>query len=68
MGIVFFLQNIKNKILTEYTNLRQDPKYQEQKKRCDYLHKKLAYIKKLIATYDNMDKLSSSATGVLASS
>lgn len=47
------LQNLKNKIRQEYKYQKDDHKYMEQKKRFEYLHKKLGHIKRLILDYDN---------------
>lgn len=32
--------------------LQKFPGYREEKKRCEYLHEKLSYIKQLIIDYD----------------
>ncbi|XP_064608066.1 RNA polymerase II elongation factor ELL-like [Liolophura sinensis] len=45
-------ENLKNMILKEYRSRKSDQKYVEQKKRFDYLHKKLGHIKQLIVEYD----------------
>lgn len=45
-------QNLKNKIRKEYKMQKSDPKYVAQKKRFEYLHKKLGHIKQLILEYD----------------
>ncbi|XP_046329647.1 RNA polymerase II elongation factor ELL-like [Haliotis rufescens] len=45
-------ETLKNRILEEYQTQKSDPKFIEQKKRYDYLHKKLAHIKKLIMHFD----------------
>lgn len=45
-------EDLKEKITSEYKLQKGDTKYLEQKKRFDYLHRKLAYIKKLILEYD----------------
>ncbi|XP_074651808.1 RNA polymerase II elongation factor ELL2-like [Tubulanus polymorphus] len=47
-------ENIKNKILTEYKNIKADPKFVEQKKRFEYLHNKLAHVKRKILEYDQL--------------
>ncbi|XP_052697883.1 RNA polymerase II elongation factor ELL-like [Crassostrea angulata] len=46
-------ENLKNKIRQEYKYQKDDHKYMEQKKRFEYLHKKLGHIKRLILDYDN---------------
>lgn len=33
-------------------SLQTNPNYSQEKNRCEYLHNKLAHIKKLIAEYD----------------
>lgn len=47
-----FLQKLKELIRTEYKVQKEDIKYIEQKKRFEYLHKKLGFIKELILDYD----------------
>uniref|UniRef100_A0A4W3JCN6 Elongation factor for RNA polymerase II 2 n=1 Tax=Callorhinchus milii TaxID=7868 RepID=A0A4W3JCN6_CALMI len=40
-------------VLQEYWKItKNSPNYHEEKRRCEYLHKKLAHIKRLIADYD----------------
>ncbi|XP_032902967.1 RNA polymerase II elongation factor ELL isoform X2 [Amblyraja radiata] len=46
-------KNIHDQILQEYRNIKKtNPNYSQEKYRCEYLHNKLAHIKKLIAEYD----------------
>ncbi|KAH3833030.1 RNA polymerase II elongation factor ELL2-like [Dreissena polymorpha] len=45
-------KDIEDRIREEYRSQKSDIKFVEQKKRFEYLHKKLAYIKKLILDYD----------------
>ncbi|XP_066492344.1 RNA polymerase II elongation factor ELL [Tiliqua scincoides] len=46
-------KTIHDQILQEYRKIkRTNPHYSQEKNRCEYLHKKLAHIKKLIAEYD----------------
>ncbi|KAG7488018.1 hypothetical protein MATL_G00029900 [Megalops atlanticus] len=46
-------QTIHNQILQEYRKIKKtNPNYSQEKNRCEYLHNKLAHIKKLIAEYD----------------
>ncbi|KAL6107759.1 ell [Pungitius sinensis] len=46
-------KTIHNQILQEYHNIKKtNPNYSQEKNRCEYLHNKLAYIKRLIAEYD----------------
>ncbi|XP_061593660.1 RNA polymerase II elongation factor ELL [Cololabis saira] len=46
-------KTIHNQILEEYHKIKKtNPNYSQEKNRCEYLHKKLAHIKKLIAEYD----------------
>ncbi|XP_017262403.1 RNA polymerase II elongation factor ELL [Kryptolebias marmoratus] len=46
-------QTIHNQILQEYHKIKKtNPNYSQEKNRCEYLHNKLAHIKKLIAEYD----------------
>ncbi|XP_073332137.1 RNA polymerase II elongation factor ELL isoform X1 [Pagrus major] len=44
---------IHNQILQEYHKIKKtNPNYSQEKNRCEYLHNKLAHIKRLIAEYD----------------
>ncbi|XP_041370283.1 RNA polymerase II elongation factor ELL-like [Gigantopelta aegis] len=43
---------LKNRIMQEYLAQKSDEKFIEQKKRFNYLHLKLAHIKKLISDFD----------------
>uniref|UniRef100_A0A3Q3W5C0 OCEL domain-containing protein n=1 Tax=Mola mola TaxID=94237 RepID=A0A3Q3W5C0_MOLML len=46
-------KTVHNKILQEYRKIKKsNPNYQQEKSRCEYLHNKLAHIKKLISEYD----------------
>ncbi|KAF4097724.1 RNA polymerase II elongation factor ELL [Onychostoma macrolepis] len=46
-------KTIHNQILEEYRKIKKtNPNYSQDKNRCEYLHNKLAHIKKLIAEYD----------------
>ncbi|MBN3303201.1 ELL factor, partial [Amia calva] len=46
-------KTIHNQILQEYRKIKKtNPNYSQEKNRCEYLHNKLAHIKKLIAEYD----------------
>uniref|UniRef100_A0A3B3TEJ2 Elongation factor RNA polymerase II n=1 Tax=Paramormyrops kingsleyae TaxID=1676925 RepID=A0A3B3TEJ2_9TELE len=46
-------KTIRNQILQEYHKIKKtNPNYGQEKNRCEYLHNKLAHIKKLIAEYD----------------
>ncbi|GFY75383.1 RNA polymerase II elongation factor ELL2 [Trichonephila inaurata madagascariensis] len=44
---------IKGKIYKEYRAYQQDPSYIEALKKFNFLHNKLAYIKRLVSEYDN---------------
>ncbi|XP_051979685.1 RNA polymerase II elongation factor ELL-like [Xyrauchen texanus] len=47
-------KTIHNQILQEYRKIKKiNPNYSQEKNRCEYLHNKLAHIKKLIAKYDH---------------
>ncbi|XP_026099322.1 RNA polymerase II elongation factor ELL-like [Carassius auratus] len=47
-------KTIHNQILGEYRKIKKtNPNYSQEKNRCEYLHNKLAHIKKLIAEYDH---------------
>ncbi|KAM6980662.1 RNA polymerase II elongation factor ELL2 [Aplochiton taeniatus] len=43
-------QEVHEEVLKEYQ--KHSPNYQEEKQRCEYLHNKLAHIKRLIADFD----------------
>ncbi|XP_015235379.1 PREDICTED: RNA polymerase II elongation factor ELL2 isoform X2 [Cyprinodon variegatus] len=46
-------QKIQIEVLKEYKKMKQhNPNYHEEKQRCEYLHNKLAHIKRLIADFD----------------
>uniref|UniRef100_A0A8C8F2X7 OCEL domain-containing protein n=1 Tax=Oncorhynchus tshawytscha TaxID=74940 RepID=A0A8C8F2X7_ONCTS len=46
-------QEVHEEVLQEYNKMRQhSPNYQVEKQRCEYLHNKLAHIKRLIADFD----------------
>uniref|UniRef100_A0A3P9LPL2 Elongation factor RNA polymerase II n=1 Tax=Oryzias latipes TaxID=8090 RepID=A0A3P9LPL2_ORYLA len=46
-------KTIHNQILQEYHKIKKtNPNYSQEKNRCEYLHNKLAHIKKLIAEFD----------------
>ncbi|XP_063075935.1 RNA polymerase II elongation factor ELL-like [Engraulis encrasicolus] len=47
-------QTIRNQIFQEYRQIKKDnPNYSQDKSRCEYLHRKLAHIKKTIGEYDH---------------
>ncbi|XP_053157450.1 RNA polymerase II elongation factor ELL [Hemicordylus capensis] len=47
-------KTIHDQILQEYRKIKKtNPNYSQEKNRCEYLHNKLAHIKKLIAEYDH---------------
>ncbi|XP_041744571.1 RNA polymerase II elongation factor ELL2 isoform X2 [Coregonus clupeaformis] len=46
-------QEVHEEVLQEYNKMREhSPNYQVEKQRCEYLHNKLAHIKRLIADFD----------------
>ncbi|XP_035530404.1 RNA polymerase II elongation factor ELL-like [Morone saxatilis] len=46
-------KTVHNQILQEYYKIKKsNPNYNQDKSRCEYLHNKLAHIKKLISEYD----------------
>ncbi|XP_063356027.1 RNA polymerase II elongation factor ELL-like [Pelmatolapia mariae] len=46
-------KTVRNQILQEYRKIKKsNPNYNQDKARCEYLHNKLAHIKKLISEYD----------------
>ncbi|XP_047467684.1 RNA polymerase II elongation factor ELL-like [Mugil cephalus] len=47
-------KTVHNQILQEYRKIKKsNPNYNQDKVRCEYLHNKLAHIKKLISEYDH---------------
>lgn len=50
----YTLQSTKNQIVSQYKQLKKNHEFQEQKKRCDYLHCKLGHVKQLIINYDKL--------------
>ncbi|KDR23417.1 hypothetical protein L798_05389 [Zootermopsis nevadensis] len=49
----FFYGDIKNQIVQEYLENKRDIKFQEAKRRFQYLHEKLSHIKRLVLEYDS---------------
>ncbi|KAJ8363148.1 hypothetical protein SKAU_G00119790 [Synaphobranchus kaupii] len=46
-------KTIHNQILQEYQKIKKtNPNYSQERNRCEYLHNKLAFIKRLISEYD----------------
>uniref|UniRef100_A0A3B4XWV5 Elongation factor for RNA polymerase II 2 n=1 Tax=Seriola lalandi dorsalis TaxID=1841481 RepID=A0A3B4XWV5_SERLL len=46
-------QKVQEEVLKEYKKMKQhSPNYHDEKQRCEYLHNKLAHIKRLIADFD----------------
>ncbi|XP_068450450.1 RNA polymerase II elongation factor ELL2 [Clinocottus analis] len=46
-------QKVQEEVMKEYKKMKQhSPNYHEEKQRCEYLHNKLAHIKRLIADFD----------------
>ncbi|XP_029983205.1 RNA polymerase II elongation factor ELL-like [Sphaeramia orbicularis] len=46
-------KTVHNQIVQEYRKIKKsNPNYSQDKIRCEYLHNKLAHIKKLISEYD----------------
>ncbi|XP_023145056.2 RNA polymerase II elongation factor ELL2 [Amphiprion ocellaris] len=46
-------QKVQEEVLKEYKKMKQhSPSYHDEKLRCEYLHNKLAHIKRLIADFD----------------
>ncbi|XP_078455931.1 uncharacterized protein LOC144721877 isoform X1 [Lampetra planeri] len=44
---------IRKQVVQEYSKVKKtNPEYQQEKRRCEYLHSKLAHIKQLITDYD----------------
>lgn len=47
-------KTVHNQILQEYRKIKKsNPNYNQDKLRCEYLHNKLAHIKRLISQYDH---------------
>ncbi|XP_064130308.1 RNA polymerase II elongation factor ELL2 isoform X1 [Loxodonta africana] len=54
-------QNVHEEVLQEYQKIKQSsPNYHEEKYRCEYLHNKLAHIKRLIGEFDQQQAESES--------
>jgi RNA polymerase II elongation factor ELL len=49
-------ESTKQRILSEYKQVKNKPKYVQQRQHCDYLHKKLGHIKSLIQEFDNRQR------------
>ena len=45
-------QNVKHRIVEEYEKNKRNQTYQEARSNFQYLHEKLAHIKKLVHDYD----------------
>ncbi|KAJ3601894.1 hypothetical protein NHX12_029655 [Muraenolepis orangiensis] len=45
-------QKVHDEVLKEYKKIKLSPNYHEEKQRCEYLHNKLAHIKRVIADFD----------------
>lgn len=46
-------QKVQDEVLKEYKKMKdRNPNYHEEKQRCEYLHNKLAHIKRLISDFD----------------
>lgn len=46
-------QRVQDEVLKEYKKIKhRSPNYHEEKQRCEYLHNKLAHIKRLISDFD----------------
>ncbi|KAM3620898.1 uncharacterized protein V6R79_003491 [Siganus canaliculatus] len=46
-------QKVQEEVLKEYKKMKHhSPNYHEEKQRCEYLHNKLAHIKRIIADFD----------------
>lgn len=52
------VQVLKKKVLQEYQQQKNDTKFQEHKRRVDYLHAKLGHIKRLINEFDQRFQVS----------
>ena len=53
INVECLLQEIKNQIVREYQENKRDLKFQEHKRRFQYLHEKLSHIKRLVLEYDS---------------
>ena len=58
-----FFQNVKARILQEYEKNKKDVVYQEARSSFQYLHEKLAHIKKLVHEYDTRQPGSGAGAG-----
>jgi RNA polymerase II elongation factor ELL len=45
-------ESIRKRVIDKYTSLHNDAKYPQQRRRCDYLSKKLGHIKQRVEAYD----------------
>jgi len=45
-------QNVKSEIYAEYKKLQSDASYADDRRLCDYLHRKLSHIKHVVQEYD----------------
>ncbi|XP_063383344.1 RNA polymerase II elongation factor Ell [Cydia fagiglandana] len=52
-------QSIEQRIVEEYRRVQNDGEYQAQKRRVNYLHRKLTHIKRMVHQYDQLRNLKS---------
>ncbi|XP_026326250.1 RNA polymerase II elongation factor Ell [Hyposmocoma kahamanoa] len=50
-------QTIEQRIVEEYRRVRNDSTYQEDRRRVNYLHRKLTHIKRMVHQYDQLRNL-----------
>ncbi|KAI5651428.1 RNA polymerase II elongation factor ELL domain-containing protein [Phthorimaea operculella] len=50
-------QSIEQRIVEEYRRVRNDAVYQQQRRRVNYLHRKLTHIKRMVHQYDQLRNL-----------
>lgn len=47
-------QSIEQRIVEEYQRMRNDAAYQRERRRVNYLHRKLTHIKRMVHQYDHL--------------
>ncbi|XP_063539680.1 RNA polymerase II elongation factor Ell [Cydia strobilella] len=61
-------QSIEQRIVEEYRRVQNDGEYQAQKRRVNYLHRKLTHIKRMVQQYDQLRNLKSERSRVPSAS
>lgn len=50
----FHTQSIEQRIVEEYRRVNNDSAYKKEKRRVNYLHRKLNHIKRMVNQYDEL--------------